>query len=146
MLESGVSQDRCKICGVILNGPDYAADTGMRPNDRRVGVTFQERLHLFEVCRRRAFFGEWNIDIVVNQHNQPNFGGEVENTVQSGILKACHLTSYLRGYELLMNRKFPDAGKDTGKRLQHAANMVRRIHVRGIETGDHGVKTGLLVL
>ncbi len=71
----------CEIRGVFLDWPDYPANTGMRPDDGRVRVALQECLHLIEVCWLRPFLGERNVDIVVNQHDQPNFGGEVEDTV-----------------------------------------------------------------
>ena len=45
-----------------------------------------------------------------------------------------------------MNREFSNPGEDAWECLQHAANMICRVHVRGIESGDHRIKTRLLFL
>ncbi len=42
-------------------------------------------------------------------------------------------------------REFADSGKHAGERQQHALDVVRRVHVRRVEPGDHRVEPRLLL-
>jgi len=46
-------------------------------------VPLKEGLYLIEVGRFGPLLGKRNVDIVVDQHNQANFRGEIENAIES---------------------------------------------------------------
>ena len=48
--------------------------------------------------------------------------------------------------ELLVDRELADAREDAGKRLQHAPDVVGRVHVGRVEARDHRIEAGLLLL
>ena len=76
--------------------------------------------------------------------HQTNFGSEIEYAIESRVLKTCDFAGDFRRHELFVNRELADASKHTWKSLQHSANVIRGIHVRGVEAGNHGIKAGLL--
>jgi hypothetical protein len=80
---------------VILNRPHHPSYAGMRPDDGRVRMTFEERLHLTEVSWWGSFLGERHIDIVVDQNHKAHLGGEFEYAVESRILEAGDLSRNL---------------------------------------------------
>ena len=118
----------------------------MGPNDGQVRVPHEESLYLIEVCRFGTLFCKRNVDIVVDQHNQANFRSKIKYAIQSWVLKACNFARYLPRYKLFVNRELADASEHAWEDLKHAADVVRRIHVCGIEACDHGIKTSLLFL
>ena len=75
---------------------------------------------------------------------QTDFGSEIEYAIESRVLKACDFAGDFRRHELFVNGELADARKHTRKSLQHSADMIHGIHVRGVEAGNHGIKTGLL--
>jgi hypothetical protein len=77
----------------------------------------------------------------VDQHDQSNLSGEIENAVQRRILQAgCVARDFCR-HELLVDREFTNPTENARKGLEHTTNVVRGVHIRGIEARDHGVKT-----
>ena len=63
------------------------------------------------------------------RHHQPDFGGEVEQAVEGGVREARDVAGDLRRDELLVDRELADAREHPGKRLQHAPDVVRGVHV-----------------
>src|SRR5262252_3863830 len=47
--------------------------------------------------------------------------------------------------EFVVHKEFTNAREHARERLEHSADMIRRIHVRWVEAGDHGIKTRLLL-
>ena len=82
----------------------------------------------------------------MDQNNQTDFGGEIEQPIQCRILKAGHLAGDLCRDKLLVNGEFADARENSGKCLQHAPNMIGGVHVGRIEAGDHRIEARLLFL
>src|SRR5207302_2652786 len=87
---------------------------------------------------------ERNVNIVVNQDDQACLGGEVEDTIHSRVLQARHFTCDLCRDELLMYREFADSREYTRESLKDAPDVVRGIHIRRVETRDHGIEASLL--
>ena len=110
-----------------------------------VRMTLEKGFYLVEIRRLRSFFGKRPIHVVMNQHNQSDLAGEVEDPVQRRVLQARNRTGDLGGYELLVNGELANAGEYTRKSLQHPANMIHRVHVGGIESRDHGIEPRLLL-
>src|SRR6478672_225314 len=130
---------------MILDRAYYPAHARMGPYDRRFRVTLEQCLDLLQVRRAGSLLSEGDIDIVMDQHYQAHFGGEVQDTIESRILEAGHLPCDLSCHELLVNREFPDPRKYSRENFKYAANMVRRIHISRIESRDHRIEAGLLL-
>ena len=62
----------------------------------------------------------------------------------AGFVEAGRLARDLRGHELLVDRELADPGEDAGERLEHALDVVGRVHVGRVEARDHGVEARLL--
>jgi hypothetical protein len=84
------------------------------------------------------------IDVVVEDHDEPGFGGEVEDAIERRVGEAGRVAGDLRRHELLVDAELADAAEDAGERLQHAADVIHRVHVRRIEPGDHRIEPRLL--
>src|SRR5215475_3792940 len=121
----------------------------MRPNDGRAWMALEESDELPEVGRLGSIlcdvFCERKVDVVVKDDNETRFGGEIENAIEGRILEAGYFPGNLCGDKFLVNGEFADAGKDAGESLQNAADVVGGVHVRGIEAGNHGIDSGLLL-
>ena len=81
----------------------------------------------------------------MDQDHKSGLCGKIKNSVESRVLKTGGFSRDLRGHELLVNRELSDSREHTGKCLEHAPDVVRRVHVCGIEACNHGVKAGLLL-
>ncbi len=114
------------------------------PDDRRLGMPPQQRLHLGEEDRLLSRLGERHIHIVVDQDDEPHLAREVEDPVQGRIDQARDLARDLRGHELLVNGELADPREDARKGPQHPADVIGGVHVGGVEAGDHGIEAGLL--
>ena len=121
---------------------------GMGPNDGGARMALEKGSYLVEIggfsfilchgaCKR-------NVDIVVEDDNEAHFGREIEDTIESWVLKAGDFAGNLRGHELLVNGEFADAREYARERLQDPADVIHGIHVRRVKAGDHGIKTRLL--
>ncbi len=106
----------------------------------------QEGFHLREVDRLGIRFRERHVDVVVEDHDQPGLGGELEDAIEGGVGKARRFSGDLRGDELLVDAELADPGEHAGKRFQHAANVVDAIHVGRVEPRDHRVEPRLVGL
>src|SRR5882757_4770063 len=118
----------------------------MRPNNGNVRVSLEEGFYLVEICGFGSVLCKRNVDVVVEQHNQANFRSKIQYAIESRVLKACDFARNLRRYEFFVNRELAYTSKHAWEGLQHPAYVVRSIHVRRVEAGDHGIKPGLLFL
>jgi hypothetical protein len=105
----------------------------------------QERFHLREIDGLRIRFRERHVDVVVQDHDEPRFGGEREDAIEGRVLQACGLAVDFSRDEFLVDAELADAREDTGKRLQHATDVIDAVHVGRVEAGDHRVETPLLL-
>src|SRR5262249_47052799 len=128
---------------IVVDGPYDAIHTHMRPYDRRAWMTPEQRFHLVQVSRRLVQAGRRHIDVVVYQDKQAGFFSEIENAVHGRIEKTRDTTRNFAGNEFFVNRELADAGEDTGKGPQHAANVIRGVRVRWIKTRDHRIEARL---
>ena len=153
IVESGVAEEGVQDGGMRFDGADDATEAGMGPDDGGFGMALDESFHLGKVEGLGAgsiggniglVFGEGRIDVVVDDDDETGIGGKIEDAVESGILKAGDIAGNFRGDKFLVNGEFTDTGKDAGKGLQDAANVVGGVHIGGIKTGNHGIETSLL--
>src|SRR6185503_13745319 len=141
-----IADDLFDHCGLLPDWPDDPPDADMGPNKRCVGMAFEQRFHLGCISRLSAGLCEWNVHVVVNENYQANFCGKVNQAIECRIPKTCDFARDFCGNEFLMNAEFTDAAENTRKGGKHTSNMIRGIHVRGIETSDHGIEPYLLFL
>ena len=99
-----------------------------------------------EVRRLLARLGKRRVGIAVNEHDEPDLAGEVEQSIERGVGDARRFTGDLRGHELLVDRELADPDEHAGERLEDATHVIGRVHVRRIETGDHRIEPRLLRL
>ena len=92
-----------------------------------------------------SIFRKRPIYVIMNQHNQSDLAGEVQDPVQRRVGQARNRTGDLAGYELLVNAELANTGEYARKSSQHAANMIHRVHIGWIEARDHGIKPCLLL-
>src|SRR5215472_18044957 len=115
---------------MALHRPDDAAQSGMRPNDRGFRMALDQASHLLEITRRLTRPRKRGIHIVVEDYQQAALRAEIENAIQSGILKARNLASDLGGYELLVDGELSDSCEDSGKGPEHSLDVIDCIHIR----------------
>src|SRR6185369_16724372 len=139
-----IADDLFDDCGLLFHWTNDSPDADMRPDKRRVGMTLEQGLHLGRISRLSAGLCKRNVNIVVNKNDQTNFSSEVEQTIERRILKARYLTRDLCGNKFLVNAEFADTAENTGENGEHAANVIRGIHVRWIEARDHRIEAALL--
>ena len=118
----------------------------MRPDDGGVRVTLQQGFGLLEIESLRLWLGKWHMYVVMHYCDQTGLRCEVKNAIQRRVEKTGHITADLGRNKLLVDGKLADTGKYPGIGLQYPANVVRCVHIRGIETDDHRFKMGLLLL
>ena len=87
---------------------------------------------------------EGHVDVVVQDHHEADLAGRVEDAIQRRVEQARGLAGDLRRHEFLVDRELADAAEHARERLQHALDVVGRIHVGRVEAGDHRVETRLL--
>lgn len=75
----------------FLPGRTVRPKPNVRPNDGGVSMPFKESLYLTEVGRFSPLLCKRNVDMVVDQDDQANLRGEVEQPIESWILKASDL-------------------------------------------------------
>src|SRR4051794_12419405 len=102
MTELRIAKDLLDIGCVILDGANDPAHAGMRPNDGRVRVPFENSFDLVEIRRFRSFLGEGDIHIVMDQHEQPDLTRKIQNPVESRVLQTRDFARNLRGYKFLV--------------------------------------------
>jgi hypothetical protein len=122
------------VCAQIIVGIRMALEEGLYLVEvGRLGVRFRYR-----ACER-------NVDIVVKDDNEAYFSREIEDTIKRRVPKAGDFARNLRSHEFLVNNEFTNAREHARERVEHSADMIRRIHVRWVKASDHGIKTRLLL-
>ena len=96
------------------------------------------------LVRLLARLRERHVDVVVHDHDEPDLAGEVEDPIERRVGEARGLAGDLRRDELLVDRELADAGEHAREGQQHAADVIGRVHVGGVEAGDHRVEARLL--
>ena len=127
-----------------LHRVNHPAETRVRPDHRSLRMAPEQVFHLREVDRLGAFLRERNIDVVVQEDDEPHLTREFEDAVERRVREARGVAGDLGRDELLVNRELADAGEHAGERLEHAANVVGGVHVGGIEAGDHRIEARLI--
>ena len=127
-----------------LHRTDDPPEAGVGPDDRGLRVPLQQGLHLRQVNRLGIDLAERHVDVVVQDHHQPRFRGEVEHAVERRIGQAGGLAGDLRRDELLVDAELADPREDAGKGEEHPADVIHGVHVSGIEAGDHRIEARLL--
>ena len=107
-------------------------------------MTLEQRFHLRRIRRFCAWFGKRHVDVVVNQHDETDFGREVDETIERLVLETRHFARDFRGNKFLMNGEFTDAREHARERREHTSNVIGGVHVGRIETGDHRIEPCLL--
>ena len=87
-----------------LDRMDDAAEADVRPDDRRLRMALEQRLHLASGTRAPAScFGERHVDVVVQDHDEPGLAGEVEDAIERRVREAGGFAGDLRRDELLVD-------------------------------------------
>jgi hypothetical protein len=100
----------------------------------------------FRYTRLGVLLRERHVDVVVDDHDEARFRGEVEDAIERGVCEAGSLAGDLGRDELLVDAELADAGEHAGERLQNPANVIDAVHVRWVEPGDHRIEARLLLL
>ncbi len=127
------------------DGLDHAPESRVRPDDRRLGMAREQSLHLLEVGAHLLGLAERLVDVVVDDDDQADLTREVEDAVERRVGQARDVAGNLRGHELLVDRELTDPGEHAGKGLEHPPDVIGRVHVGGVEAGDHRIEAGLLL-
>ena len=143
---AGSESARSTIAELVLDRPHDAPEAAVGPDDRGLRVAPEERAELRRLVRVLPRLREGHVDVVVEDDDEPGLAREVEDPVEGGIDEAGRLSRDLRGDELLVDGELADPGEDAGEGPQHALDVVGRVHVGGVEAGDHGVEARLLLL
>ncbi len=76
---------------------------------------------------------------------RPTSPAVVENAVERRVGQAGGVAGDLRGDELLVDGELADPREDAREGGQHAPDVIRGIHVRRVEAGDHRIEARLLL-
>ena len=123
-----------------------AAEPDVRPDDRRLRMPLEQRLHLRQIDRLGVLLRERHVDVVVQDHDEAGFGGELENAVERGVGQAGGFAGIFDETNSLWMLNSPMPVNTPGNMRQHAADVVDGVHVGRIESGDHRVEARLIVL
>src|SRR5688572_25097023 len=76
--------DQRALC---TNRTDDASDTDVRPDDRCLRMPFEQVFQKVEINGRGSFFRKRSVDVIVQNHNETDFGAKVEDLIESRILQ-----------------------------------------------------------
>src|SRR5262249_21614922 len=146
--EIRITQNRFDACKVVRGRRNNTAEAGMSPDDRGVRVALEEGSDLIEIGGAGSVFchdaRERNVDIVVEDDDKARLTSEIEDPIQSWILKASDFAGNFRRHKFLVNGEFTNPREHAWECLEGSADVIRSIHVRRVEAGYHGIKTCLL--
>src|SRR5579862_2771807 len=125
----------------MINRTYNTAYARVRPDEGGLRMTPEQRFHRIQIGGRLVGIGKRSVDVVVNNGHKTNFFSEVQHAIHGGIEQTGNAARDFVRDEFLVEREFTDTTKHAGKHLQYAADVIRRIHVRGIETGDERIKS-----
>ncbi len=146
MAEGGIVEGLLDDADLVVDGTDDPAHADMGPDDRdRFRVPQEEVPHLEDLPRLLVRLRERHVRVAVQERHQPDLAGEVEDPVQRLIREAGRPAGGLGRHELLVDRELADPHEDPGEGPEHPADVVRRVHVGGIEAGDHGIEPRLFL-
>ena len=89
--------------------------------------------------------GEGDIDVVMNQNDEPDVCGRIKDSVERRIEQTGDVAGNLARDKFFVDREFADAGEDAWKCAQNSSNMVGRIHIGRVKPRDHRVETRLFL-
>ena len=93
-----------------------------------------------EVRRTGPRVGQDDVHVVVQEGQQPHLARELQDAVERRIAEARRVAHRLRGHHLLVNRELSDPREHPRVEPEHAADVVGRVHVGGVEARDHGIE------
>ena len=129
---------------MVDGGRHKASQPRVRPNERDVGVSPKDLTQGLEVDGFAGARRQHRIDVVVQNDREADLTREIEQAIQRRIVQTRSVARDLGGHELLVDRELTDAGEHPRVGLQHPADVVRGVHVGGIEARDHGIEARLL--
>src|SRR5436190_20402750 len=91
------------------------SQTNMCPDDRRIGMAFEQVSHLVQVNGFGLVFCHWHVHVTVKDHYQADFTGKIQYAVECRIGQARCLTGYFRRNELFVNGKLANSCKYPGE-------------------------------
>ena len=68
--------------GLLLDWTNDPTDADMGPDKRCVGMALEQRLHLGRISRFGAGLGKGDVDVVMNQNYEPDFGCKVDESIE----------------------------------------------------------------
>ena len=137
MVVARVAQHRVEQRQVSVVGRHEPAKSGVRPDHRRSRVCRQQREQIVVVRGTLPF--PHPVDVAVENRDQPDLGRRLKDAVEGGIAQARRVARDLGGHELLVHAELADTREHAGESQQHAPDVVRSVHVRRVEAGDHRV-------
>ena len=117
----------------------------VRPDDRRVRVGAEELAHRAQVDRLASARRQHRVDVAVDDRHEAHLGSEVEHPVERGVPQTGAVAEDLGAHELLVDGELADAREHPRIEREHPPDVVRAVHVRRVEAGDHRVEAGLLL-
>ena len=114
-LSSGFVSARSTIAELVLDRAHDAPEADVRPDDRGLRVPLEEVPQLDELIRLLLRLRERHVDVVVQEHDESDLAGEIEDPVERRIREAGRLAGDLGRDELLVDRELADAREHAGK-------------------------------
>ena len=80
-----IAENGCQHRRVLVDRTNDTTHPAVRPDNRDVRMSFEERFHLGEIEWLGAFLGERRVDVIVNQDNEANFTSEIKNSIEGRV-------------------------------------------------------------
>jgi hypothetical protein len=87
-------------------------------------MALQEIPELLQEDGGISLLGERPVHVIVDQHDQADLGGEIEDPVQGRVGGARDVPLDLGGHELLVDRELPDSREDAREGLERAPDAA----------------------